>query len=155
MKWVFVNCFTYVTKVHANLLKNASALCSAAEAFVMFNHCSCFLCYLLSWNPWEGINSSTAVEAFELSTERRARERQEYERLASEKEALRALMEEEQRREEEKREKDEITRLRQEQVTARHCLLWRRGWFRMCITQGKHPHWFNDFWWPKVPLSVV
>lgn len=68
----------------------------------------------------EGINSSTVVEAFELSTERRARERHEYERLASEKEALRALMEEEQRREEEQRQKEEITRLRQEQVTAKH-----------------------------------
>lgn len=66
----------------------------------------------------EGINSSTAVEAFELSTERRARERQEYERVASEKEALRELMEEKQRQEEEKREKEEIARLRQEQVTA-------------------------------------
>ncbi|XP_051282337.1 targeting protein for Xklp2 isoform X1 [Dicentrarchus labrax] len=64
----------------------------------------------------EGIRSSTVVEAFELSTERRARERQEYERLASEKESLRSLMEEEQRREEEQREKDEIARLRQEQV---------------------------------------
>ncbi|KAE8293068.1 Targeting protein for Xklp2-B [Larimichthys crocea] len=64
----------------------------------------------------EGIHSSTVVEAFELSTERRARERQEYERLASEKEALRSMMEEEQRREEEQRAKEEITRLRQEQV---------------------------------------
>lgn len=66
--------------------------------------------------PVEGIPSSTGVEAFELSTERRARERQEYERLAAEKEALRMLMEEEQRREEERREKEEIARLRQEQV---------------------------------------
>ena len=57
---------------------------------------------------------------FELSTERRARERQEYERLVSEKEALRELMEEEQRREEEQRQKEEITRLRQEQVTFKH-----------------------------------
>ncbi|TKS77015.1 Targeting protein for [Collichthys lucidus] len=64
----------------------------------------------------EGIHSSTVVEAFELSTERRARERQEYERLASEKEALRSMMEEEQRREEEQRAKEEIARLRQEQV---------------------------------------
>ncbi|XP_069382283.1 targeting protein for Xklp2-B-like isoform X1 [Paralichthys olivaceus] len=61
-------------------------------------------------------HSSTAVENFELSTERRARERQEYERLVSEKEALRDLMEEEQRREEEQQQQEEITRLRQEQV---------------------------------------
>ncbi|XP_070766579.1 targeting protein for Xklp2 [Enoplosus armatus] len=64
----------------------------------------------------EGINSSTVVEAFELSTERRARERQEYEQLASEKEAFKALMEEERRREEENREKEEVARMRQEQV---------------------------------------
>lgn len=63
------------------------------------------------------------MEAFELSTERRARERQEYEQLANEKEALRALMEEEQRREEEQREKEEVVRLRQEQVTA-ECFLF-------------------------------
>ena len=60
------------------------------------------------------------MEKFELSTERRARERQEYERLVSEKEALRELMEEEQRREEEQRQKEEITSLRQEQVTFKH-----------------------------------
>ncbi|XP_018557011.1 targeting protein for Xklp2 isoform X1 [Lates calcarifer] len=63
-----------------------------------------------------GIDCSTVVEAFELATERRARERQEFERLASEKEALRALMEEEQRREEEQRQQEEIAKLRQEQV---------------------------------------
>lgn len=56
-------------------------------------------------------------DAFELSTERRARERQEYERTAMEKEAIRAMMEEEQKREEEQREKEEIARLRQEQVS--------------------------------------
>nr|XP_020440960.1 targeting protein for Xklp2 isoform X1 [Monopterus albus] len=63
-----------------------------------------------------GTNSSAVVEAFELSTERRARERQEFAQLVTEKETLRAQMEEQQRQEEEKREKDEITRLRQEQV---------------------------------------
>ncbi|KAF7658416.1 hypothetical protein LDENG_00013260 [Lucifuga dentata] len=64
----------------------------------------------------EGVNSSTVVKAFELSTERRARERQEYERLASEKEALKALMEEKKRQEEEQHEKEEISKLRNEQV---------------------------------------
>ncbi|XP_038577520.1 targeting protein for Xklp2 isoform X2 [Micropterus salmoides] len=63
-----------------------------------------------------GIPPSTVVEAFELSTERRARERQELEQLASEKEALRAMMEEQQRREEVQKEREEIARLRQEQV---------------------------------------
>ncbi|XP_008293958.1 targeting protein for Xklp2 isoform X2 [Stegastes partitus] len=56
------------------------------------------------------------VEAFELATERRAREWQEYEQLASEKEAVRARMEAEQRREEEQKEKEEINRMRKEQV---------------------------------------
>ncbi|XP_041802048.1 targeting protein for Xklp2 isoform X2 [Chelmon rostratus] len=68
------------------------------------------------FQPRKESRVTVGVEAFELSTERRARERQEYERLASEKEALRMLMEEEQRQEEERREKEEIARLRQEQV---------------------------------------
>ncbi|XP_049437622.1 targeting protein for Xklp2 [Epinephelus fuscoguttatus] len=66
--------------------------------------------------PKKERRAPVVVEAFELSTERRARERQEFERLASEKEALRMLMEEEMRREEEQRQKEEIARLRQEQV---------------------------------------
>ncbi|XP_056130890.1 targeting protein for Xklp2 [Lampris incognitus] len=64
----------------------------------------------------EGINHSTVAEAFELSTERRARERLEYDRAVCEKEALKARMEEEQRQEREEREKGEILKLRQEQV---------------------------------------
>lgn len=91
-------------------LKHSSVWCNSL--------CSCcFHCHL-SRHSSESIRSSTVADAFELSTERRARERQEYERLASEKEALRTLMEEEQRREEEQREKGEIARLRQEQVSA-------------------------------------
>ncbi|XP_037540496.1 targeting protein for Xklp2-B [Nematolebias whitei] len=62
------------------------------------------------------INSSAVVEPFELATERRAKEWQEYEQQNAEKKALRAQMEEHQRQEEEQREKEEITRLRQEQV---------------------------------------
>uniref|UniRef100_UPI0037E955A1 targeting protein for Xklp2 isoform X2 n=1 Tax=Semicossyphus pulcher TaxID=241346 RepID=UPI0037E955A1 len=68
------------------------------------------------FQPKKESRPAAVAEAFELSTERRARERQEYERLASEKEALRALMEEEQRREEEQRGKEEVARMRQEQV---------------------------------------
>ncbi|KAM9751139.1 LOW QUALITY PROTEIN: targeting protein for Xklp2 [Menidia menidia] len=59
---------------------------------------------------------SAAAEAFQLATERRAREWSEYERQAAEKEALRAKMEAQQRREEEERERQEVARLRQEQV---------------------------------------
>uniref|UniRef100_A0A8D3DGQ3 Targeting protein for Xklp2 n=1 Tax=Scophthalmus maximus TaxID=52904 RepID=A0A8D3DGQ3_SCOMX len=68
------------------------------------------------FQPKKQERAAAAVEAFELLTERRARERQEYERLASEKEALRALMEEGKRREEEQRQKEEVAMLRQEQV---------------------------------------
>lgn len=59
------------------------------------------------------------MEAFGLSTERRALERQEFERQAGDKEALRMLMEEGQRREEEQKEKEDIVRMRHEQVTAK------------------------------------
>ncbi|XP_059910679.1 targeting protein for Xklp2 isoform X1 [Gadus macrocephalus] len=61
-------------------------------------------------------NHSAVPEAFQLSTERRAVERQEFERAAVEKEALRARMEEEQRRLEEVREVEEVARMRHEQV---------------------------------------
>ncbi|XP_031733142.1 targeting protein for Xklp2-like, partial [Anarrhichthys ocellatus] len=68
------------------------------------------------FQPKKEARASVVVEAFELSTERRAVEWQEYERQASEKEALRRLMEEEQRREQEQKEKEDVARLRQEQV---------------------------------------
>uniref|UniRef100_A0A669C3J1 TPX2 microtubule nucleation factor n=1 Tax=Oreochromis niloticus TaxID=8128 RepID=A0A669C3J1_ORENI len=68
------------------------------------------------FRPKKEPRPAVVVEAFELATERRAREWQEYERVTSEKEALRAHMEAEQRREEEQRQKEEIARLRQEQV---------------------------------------
>lgn len=61
-------------------------------------------------------NSSVVPEGFQLSTERRAKERQEFDRLQCEKEALRARVEEEQRREQEQREKENIAKMRQEQV---------------------------------------
>ncbi|KAM9855442.1 targeting protein for Xklp2 [Aulostomus maculatus] len=68
------------------------------------------------FQPKKEDRAPVAADSFELATERRARERQEFEQLASEKEAFRAQMEEERRREEEQQEKDEIARLRQEQV---------------------------------------
>lgn len=70
----------------------------------------------------EGVDSSTAVEPFELATDRRAREWEESKQLASEREAHKAIVEEERKREEEQRVKEEIARMRQEQVTAQ-CLL--------------------------------
>ncbi|XP_069809200.1 targeting protein for Xklp2 isoform X2 [Dendropsophus ebraccatus] len=58
----------------------------------------------------------TVQESFELATERRARERQEFERRLAEMEAQRSLMDEEERRQQEERDKEEINRLRQELV---------------------------------------
>ncbi|CAL8369218.1 unnamed protein product [Lota lota] len=64
----------------------------------------------------DATNHSAVPEAFQLSTERRAFERQEFERAAMEKEALRARMEEEQRRLEEERAMEEVAKMRHEQV---------------------------------------
>lgn len=70
------------------------------------------------FQPKIGPRAPVVVEAFALSTERRAHERQEFEHLANEKEALRMLMEEQQRQEVEQREKDDITKMRNDQVHA-------------------------------------
>lgn len=59
---------------------------------------------------------SVVAEGFQLSTERRAKERLEFERALKDKEALKAQMDERQAQEQEEREKEEIARLRQEQV---------------------------------------
>nr|XP_046221350.1 targeting protein for Xklp2-B-like isoform X5 [Oncorhynchus gorbuscha] len=64
----------------------------------------------------EDINNSVVPEVFQLSTERRAKERLEFERAVSEKEAMRARVEEVQRMELEECEKEKMARLRQEQV---------------------------------------
>ncbi|XP_017294278.1 targeting protein for Xklp2 isoform X2 [Kryptolebias marmoratus] len=68
------------------------------------------------FRPQKESRHLVGVEPFELATEHRAKEWQEYEQLKAEKEVLRARMEEQQRREEEQREREEIARLRQEQV---------------------------------------
>uniref|UniRef100_A0A3B4EMB0 TPX2 microtubule nucleation factor n=1 Tax=Pygocentrus nattereri TaxID=42514 RepID=A0A3B4EMB0_PYGNA len=66
--------------------------------------------------PKKENRSILVPEGFQLSTERRAKERLEFERALKEKEALRAQMEEQQEREREEQEKEEISRLRHEQV---------------------------------------
>ncbi|XP_064247967.1 targeting protein for Xklp2 isoform X2 [Passer domesticus] len=55
-------------------------------------------------------------ESFELATERRAKERQEFEKRLAEAEALRERHEEQIRQEQEDREKEEVAKLRQEMV---------------------------------------
>ncbi|XP_007575512.1 targeting protein for Xklp2 isoform X1 [Poecilia formosa] len=72
--------------------------------------------YKEPFRPKKENRTLVVVEPFQLATERRAQEWQEYERLIGEKEVLRARMEAEQRLEEEQREREEIARLRQEQV---------------------------------------
>ncbi|XP_029576010.1 targeting protein for Xklp2-B isoform X3 [Salmo trutta] len=62
------------------------------------------------------MSNSVVPERFQLSTERRAKERLEFDQALSEKEALRARIEGEQRREQEEREKEDMARLRLEQV---------------------------------------
>ncbi|XP_064154226.1 targeting protein for Xklp2-like [Anguilla rostrata] len=66
--------------------------------------------------PKKENNSVFVPQGFQLSTERRAQERQEYERALCEKEVLCARIEEERRREMEMKEKEEITELRQQQI---------------------------------------
>uniref|UniRef100_A0A8B9HMS6 TPX2 microtubule nucleation factor n=1 Tax=Astyanax mexicanus TaxID=7994 RepID=A0A8B9HMS6_ASTMX len=66
--------------------------------------------------PKKENRSLLVPEGFQLSTERRAKERLEFERALKEKEALRAQVEEQESRDREEHEKEEIIRLRQEQV---------------------------------------
>ncbi|XP_061758352.1 targeting protein for Xklp2-like isoform X1 [Nerophis ophidion] len=68
------------------------------------------------FQPKKEDRTSVEVEAFQLATERRARERDDFQQMLSQKEALCALMEEQQRRQEEDKQKMEVTKLRQEQV---------------------------------------
>lgn len=70
----------------------------------------------LSLHSVESINHSVVPEAFQLMTERRAKERQEYEMAVSETQALRARMQEERQQEQEREEEEEVARMRHEQV---------------------------------------
>ncbi|KAM7005086.1 targeting protein for Xklp2 isoform 3-T3 [Passerculus sandwichensis] len=64
----------------------------------------------------ENLSGSVVPESFELATERRARERQEFEKRLAEVEALKESYEEQIRREQEELEKEEVAKLRQEMV---------------------------------------
>ncbi|XP_048097204.1 targeting protein for Xklp2 isoform X1 [Alosa alosa] len=66
--------------------------------------------------PKKENRSILATEGFQLSTERRAKEREDFEREKSEREALRALQEQEQLREQEEQERERVARLRHELV---------------------------------------
>ncbi|XP_059337080.1 targeting protein for Xklp2 isoform X3 [Ammospiza nelsoni] len=64
----------------------------------------------------ENLSGSVVPESFELATERRARERQEFEKRLAEVEALKESYEEQIRQEQEELEKEEVAKLRQEMV---------------------------------------
>ncbi|NWV18137.1 TPX2B protein, partial [Origma solitaria] len=64
----------------------------------------------------ESLSGSVVPESFELATERRAKERQEFEKQLADAEALRERNAERIRQQEEEREKEEVAKLRQEMV---------------------------------------
>ncbi|XP_065705838.1 targeting protein for Xklp2 isoform X1 [Patagioenas fasciata] len=64
----------------------------------------------------ESLSGSIVPENFELATEKRAKERQEFEKRLADKEAERERYQDQVRQEEEEREKEEISKLRQELV---------------------------------------
>uniref|UniRef100_A0A8C5TW30 TPX2 microtubule nucleation factor n=1 Tax=Malurus cyaneus samueli TaxID=2593467 RepID=A0A8C5TW30_9PASS len=64
----------------------------------------------------ESLSGSVVPESFELATERRAKERQEFEKRLADAEALRERYEEQIRQQQEEREREEVAKLRQEMV---------------------------------------
>ncbi|NXH47297.1 TPX2B protein, partial [Dicaeum eximium] len=64
----------------------------------------------------ESLSGSVVPESFELATERRAKERQEFEKRLADAEALKERYEEQIRQQQEEREKEEVAKLRQEMV---------------------------------------
>ncbi|NXL85647.1 TPX2B protein, partial [Alectura lathami] len=64
----------------------------------------------------ESLSGSVVPESFELATEKRAKERQEFEKRLADLEARRERLQEQVRQREEEREKEEIAKLRQELV---------------------------------------
>lgn len=82
----------------------------------------CLLDQCCSSSPPHSLNSedlsgSAVPENFELATERRARERREFEMRLAELEAEKARLQEAARRDEEEREREELARLREEMVS--------------------------------------
>ncbi|NXD30741.1 TPX2B protein, partial [Spelaeornis formosus] len=66
--------------------------------------------------PSESLSGSIVSESFELATERRAKERQKFEKQLADAEALKESYEEQIRKQQEEREKEEVAKLRQEMV---------------------------------------
>ncbi|KAM6052822.1 targeting protein for Xklp2 isoform 3-T3 [Theristicus caerulescens] len=64
----------------------------------------------------ESLSDSVVPESFELATEKRAKERQEFEKRLADAEAIRERYQEQVRQQQEEREKEEVAKLRQELV---------------------------------------
>ncbi|XP_053896844.1 targeting protein for Xklp2-A-like, partial [Malaclemys terrapin pileata] len=64
----------------------------------------------------ENLSGSIVAESFELATEKRAKERQEFEKRLAMLETEKEKLQEEERQQEAEREKEELSRLRQELV---------------------------------------
>ncbi|XP_042321815.1 targeting protein for Xklp2 isoform X2 [Sceloporus undulatus] len=86
--------------------------------------------------PKKESKSLSAPESFELATERRARERQEYEKCLAELEAKKAQQQEAARRIEEEQEKRELARLRDELVHKANPI---RKYHNVEIKPSEHP----------------
>lgn len=65
----------------------------------------------------ESLSGSIVPESFELATEKRAKERQQFEKRLADKEAIRERHQEQVRQQQEEREKEEVAKLRQELVS--------------------------------------
>lgn len=65
----------------------------------------------------ESLSGSIVPESFELATEKRAKERQEFEKRLAAIEAVRERHREQVRQQQEEREKEEVAKLRQELVS--------------------------------------
>ena len=65
----------------------------------------------------ESLSGSVVPESFELATEKRAKERQEFEKRLAGREAIRERHQEQVRQRQEEREKEEVAKLRQEMVS--------------------------------------
>ncbi|NXX98136.1 TPX2 protein, partial [Centropus bengalensis] len=64
----------------------------------------------------ESLSGSVVPESFELATEKRAKERQEFEKHLADREAMKEMQQEQVRQQQEEKEKEEVAKLRQELV---------------------------------------
>ncbi|NXL69218.1 TPX2B protein, partial [Leptocoma aspasia] len=97
----------------------------------------------------ESLSGSVVPESFELATERRAKERQEFEKRLADAEALKEKYEEQIRQQQEEREKEEVAKLRQEMVHKANPIRKYRSLEVKCshqpLTMPKSPNFSDRF----------